>query len=159
MAGYSAKITDINVDQMMPNLVSFIKKGVEKYGAVQVDLTRVNRSIAQNSLFHAQIAEIAKQTKFNGTELTADGAKEYLVLLFAFELEQEQRPLSQGLQYIPSRKTEGGWMPVPPKTSRFKIEEGTEFIDWLFAYGAERNVRFNDDVARQYEAYLAMIDG
>ena len=61
MAGYSAKITDINIDQMMPNLVSFIKKGVEKYGAVQVDLTRVNRSIAQNSLFHSQIAEIANR--------------------------------------------------------------------------------------------------
>jgi len=159
MGGYSLVAKPENLEQVVPTIVQFISGGVEKYGAVNVELTRVTRSIAQNALFHAQISEIAKQTKFNGSELTKDGAKEYLVLLYAFEMEHAQRPLAQAITYIPSSKSETGWMPVPPKTSKFTVDEGSEFIEWLFAYGAERNVRFNDQVTRQYEEYLAMTDG
>lgn len=156
MGGYSARVTADNIADIMPTLTKFVSGGVEKYGSVQVELTRITRSIAQNSLFHAQISDIAKQVKFHGTELTADGAKEYLVLIFAFEMESAGDPLNQGIKYIPSRKTEGGWMPVPPKTSSFTVDEGSSFIEWLFMYGAERKVRFNDDVTRQYEAYLGL---
>ena len=159
MGGYSLVAKPENLEHVVPTIVQFISGGVEKYGAVNVELTRVTRSIAQNALFHAQISEIAKQTKFNGNELTKDGAKEYLVLLYAFEMERAQTPLAQGVNYIPSRKTEGGWMPVVPRTSKFTVDEGSEFIEFLFSYGAERGVKFNDRVAQQYEEYLAMTDG
>lgn len=156
MGNWSAKINGDNAPALLPKVKEYIVKGIEAYGAVEVTLTKVTRTIAQNALWHAQIGEIAKQTKFNGSELTPEGAKEYLVLVFAFELEQDQRPLKQGITQIPSRKSETGWMPVPPKTSKFDIDEGSEFIEWLFAYGAERGVRFNDKVTRQYEEYMAM---
>ena len=157
MGSYSAKVTTDNVVDLTATIVNHIMSGVSKYGAVQVELTRVTRSIAQNSLWHAQIGEIAKQAKFGNSELTASGAKEYLMLVFAFEMEREGTPLTQGITQIPSRKTEGGWMPVPPKTSKLTIDEGSNFIEWLFAYGAERSVRFNDDVTRQYEAYIGKL--
>lgn len=156
MSNYCAKVTLDNCAELMPQVNKYVKKGLDAYGAVEVTLTKVTRSIAQNALFHAQIGEITKQTKFNNTTLTPEGAKEYLVLIFAYELEREQRPLKQGITQIPSRNSSTGWMPVPPKTSKFNIDEGGEFIEWLFAYGAERGVRFNDDVTRQYEEYMAM---
>ncbi len=156
MSNYSTKINTETLEQLIPQVNKFIRGGVSEYGTIVLTLGKVTRSTAQNALWHAQISEIAKQVKFNGAELTAEGAKEYLVLVFAFELERDQRPLKQGIKYIPSGKTESGWMPIPPKTSQFDINEGSEFIEWLFAYGAERHVRFNDDVARQYDDYMAM---
>lgn len=156
MGGFSTSVNADNINEMMPKLTKFIGDGVQAYGAVQVELTRITRSIAQNALWHAQIGEIAKQTKINGAQLTREPAKHSLVLLFAFEKEQSGEPLTHGIVWIPSRKMQGGLMPIPPKTSDFNIEEGGEFIDWLFMYGAERNVRFNDDVTRQYEAYLEL---
>lgn len=159
MAGYSCKVTKDNMPDLMPQLMGWIKNGVDAYGAVNVELTKVTRTLAQNALFHAQISEIAKQTKINGAMLQKDGAKESLVLMFAFEKEQSGEPLKRGITWIPSKKFDGGLMPVPPRTSDFDIDEGGEFIEYLFMYGAERNVRFNDDVTRQYEEYMRMVDG
>lgn len=156
MSGYSITARPENVDHVTEVVAEFIKKGVDKYGGVDISLTRLTRSIAQNACWHAQIDDIAKQTKFNGTELTPQGAKEYLVLVFAFEMEGMQTPLSQGINYIPSRKTEGGWMPVPPKTSKFTVDEGSSFIEWLFSYGSERQVKFGGSTMRHYEELSRM---
>ena len=118
MAGYSVTARPENVDHVTEVVTDFIKKGVDKYGGVDISLTRLTRSIAQNACWHAQISDIAKQTKFGSTELNDQGAKHYLVLRFAFDMEQMQTPLAQGIKQIPSRKTESGWMPVPPSTSK-----------------------------------------
>jgi hypothetical protein len=156
MAGYSITARPENVDHVTEVVTEFIKKGVEKYNGVDISLTRLTRSIAQNACWHAQISDIAKQTKFGSAELNDQGAKHYLVLRFAFDMEQMQTPLAQGIEYIPSRKTEGGFMPVPPSTSKFTVDEGGQFIEWLFAYGAERNVKFGGPAMRHYEELSRM---
>lgn len=151
MSGYSITARPENVDHVTEVVTEFIKKGVEKYNGVDVSLTRLTRSIAQNACWHAQISDIAKQTKFGNTELNDQGAKHYLVLRFAFDMEQMQTPLAQGIEYIPSRKTEGGFMPVPPQTSKFTVDEGGQFIEFLFSYGSERGVKFGGPTMRWYE--------
>ena len=155
-SGYSIIARKENLQSVQEIVQEYIKIGVEKYGGVDISLTQLTRSLAQNACWHAQIGDIAKQVKFNGTTLVPEGAKEYLVLLFAYEMESAQTPLAQGIKQIPSRKTESGWMPVPPSTSKFTIDEGSQFIEWLFMYGAERKVKWGGPAMRHYEELSKM---
>jgi len=121
-----------------------VKDGQE----VVVELREPSKTRAQEERYHAMIGDIAKQVPIMGRRLHRDSFKRLLVDAFKHEtkndpeLEPEWRKLGE-YTVLPALNHDG-FVVLGEQTRRFSKKLGTAFIEWLFAFGAEHNVRFND---------------
>lgn len=103
---------------------------------------------AQEEKYHAQIGDIARQTTYAGKRWDADDMKRILVDEFAEEMRLAGTPLHHDGRLIPS---ENGRRVIKLgiQTSNFYIGEASQFIEFLYAYGADRDVQWSDEARRQ----------
>ena len=106
-----------------------IYRGLESGKPVVLTVTRLTRTLDQNSKIHAMIGEIAEQADHRGQKFSADDWK--IILVHAFGKE---------LRLLPA--LDGSLIGVSAKTSAFTVAEGSDFIEWLNAWAAEKGVRF-----------------
>ena len=97
----------------------------------------------QEERYHAMIGDIAKQVKFMGRLWDQDDMKRLLVDAFAEAMRQAGTPLHHDGRVVPSidgRRI----VQLGIQTSAFYKKEASEFIEYLFAYGAENNVVWSE---------------
>jgi hypothetical protein len=100
-----------------------------------VIISEPNRSLAQNAMLHALIADIQAQVPETAT-FSADDMK----LRFLHALGQEMR-------FLP--ELEGaGMFPVGQRSSTLSKSQFTGLIELLFQYGAKHGVRWSDKSQR-----------
>jgi len=106
-------------------------------GAMVCEIKPRTRTLDQNARLWAMLADIAGQVLWpiNGKEqmLTADEWKD----VFTASLREETR-ITQGLR--------GGFVMLGASTRRMTVGEMTELIELMFAFGAERDVRWSEPV-------------
>ncbi len=100
----------------------------------------------QEEKYHAQIGDIAAQTTYAGKKWGTEDMKRILVDEFAEEMRLAGTPLHHDGRLIPS---ENGRRVIQLgiQTREFYVKEASQFIEFLYAYGGERDVMWSEPVA------------
>ena len=101
---------------------------------------------AQEEKYHAMIGDIAKQTTYIGRRLGADDMKRILVDEFAEEMRLAGTPLHHDGRLIPSEDGKRV-IQLGVQTRDFYVKEAAQFIEFLHAWGAARDVFWSDPLA------------
>jgi len=94
------------------------------------------RNKAQNAKMHAMIRDIAQQWMFQGRYWHADDMKRMLVDAFAKAKREMGEPLHHDGRVVPSLDGERV-VQLGIQTADFTVKENSDFIEFLFAWGAE----------------------
>ena len=135
--------------QKAESLMAFLKRNAKRCAeaghplAVVVTEYLPTKTRDQEMKYHAMIGDIADQCVFLGMKRDAETWKRLLVDAFAKVKAAEGDPLPGYGQILPS--LDGmGVVQLGPQTRRFKIKHGSEFIEHLYAFGAEGGVVWTD---------------
>jgi hypothetical protein len=97
----------------------------------------------QEEKYHAMIADIARQVEHIGRKWDADDMKRLLIDEFADEMRAAGTPLHHDGRVIPS--FDGRRIVQLGVQSRdFYVKEAAAFIEFLYAFGAVRDVRWSE---------------
>jgi len=97
----------------------------------------------QEEKYHAMIGDIARQSEYAGKRWDADDMKRILVDEFAEEMRLAGAPLHHDGRLIPS---ENGRriIQLGIQTRDFYVREAADFITFLYAWGADRDVTWSE---------------
>ena len=102
----------------------------------RVEWKAPKRSLAQNDLFWAALTDVAGHMKQHGRDHTTEEWK----LLFLHAWGREVR-------FLPALDNKSV-VPVGQSSSDLSKEEMASLIEWIFAWGAENGVAFNEPKER-----------
>jgi len=111
---------------------------------LRLTLRAETRRDGQNSHFHAQIADIAKQDQLHGKKLPPESWKRLLIDAFKHEtkddpdLKPEWAAFGE-MQLLPALN-HVGFVAVGEQSRTFTVKLAAAFIEWLNAYAAERGI-------------------
>ena len=108
-----------------------------------VQISEPTKKREQEEKYHAMIGDIAKQCEFMGGKLDADDWKRLLVDMFAKVMRDLGTPLHHDGRVIPSLDYERV-VQLGIQTRDFWVREAADFIEYLYAFGAENGVRFTE---------------
>ena len=111
------------------------------------------RSTEQNEKMHAMIGDIAKCVPFMGKLINRDDMKRLLVDAFAKVMRDAGTPLHHDGRVVPSLDGERV-VQLGIQTKDFRVREASEFVEYLYAFGAENGVTWSERV-RQWEEVSA----
>lgn len=97
------------------------------------------KSRLQEEKYHAMIGDIAKCVPFMGKMVHKDDWKRLLVDAFAKVMRDAGTPLHHDGRVIPSLDGERV-VQLGIQTKDFRVREASEFVEYLYAFGAENNV-------------------
>lgn len=97
-----------------------------------VTVSEPTRSLDQNALMWPLLEDIARQVEWYGNRLTADEWKDVLTAALRKE------------KVVPG--INGGFVVLGQRTSKMGKREFSELVDLIYAFGAERGVRFRTDM-------------
>lgn len=115
-----------------------------------VEIKPANKSRDQEAKYHAMFADVARQVEFMGSKRDAETWKRLLVDAFARVKAAEGDPV-QGVGAIVPNLDASGFVQLGVQTRRFGKRHASEFIEFLLAFGAERDVKWTDPVPQGYE--------
>lgn len=102
------------------------------------------KSREQEEKYHAQIGDIAAQCEFMGQKWSEEEWKRILIDAFARVKAAEGDPLKGWGRIVPSLDGTG-FVQLGIQSRSFSKRIGSEFIEHLYAYGAEHAVQWSDE--------------
>lgn len=99
----------------------------------RVEFKEVKRSLPQNDRFWAMLTDVAQQVPWHGLRLSPDDWK----LIFLDALKREVR-------MVPNLDN-NGFVNLGRSSSDLSKSEMTELIELIFAFGAQKGVKFGGD--------------
>lgn len=108
-----------------------------------VQISEPTKKREQEEKYHAMISDIAKQCEFMGKKMDADDWKRLLVDMFAKVMRDLGTPLHHDGRVIPSLDFERV-VQLGIQTRDFYVAEACNFIEYLYAFGADRDVRWSE---------------
>lgn len=102
------------------------------------------KSRDQEERYHAMIGDIAKQVQFFGERWHQEDVKRLLVDAFAEVMRQAGTPLHHDGRVVPSLDGKRV-VQLGMQTKKFLKSEAREFIEYLFAFGAEHGVQWSNE--------------
>jgi len=115
-----------------------------------VSLSPASKSRAQEALYHCLFSDVARQLDFMGEKRDAETWKRLLVDAFVRVKSAEGDPV-QGTGSIIPNLDGSGFVQLGVQTRRFSKKHASEFIEYLYSFGADRNVQWSEPVAQGYE--------
>lgn len=112
-----------------------------------VTVAAPRKSRGQEAKYHAMIDDISGQYVHAGRKWDAENMKRLLVAAFKEDtkgdpdLAEEWEELGE-LELAPGIR--GGYTLLGTQTRRFSKKLGSAFIEWLYAFGAEVDIRWSD---------------
>lgn len=134
--------TTAEIDQRLAYAKQIIEQSLPS-GPVLIQLMREKRSIEQNALIHAMIADIRKYMAGAGLKYGLEEWKALLVDSFEQELFANGEQLKNGSKVITSLDSKRV-VTIRPSTARFRKKEASDFVEYLFKFGAEHGVKWSD---------------
>ena len=108
-----------------------------------VDITEPKKKREQEEKYHAMISDVSRQVKHIGRKWDAEDMKRLLVDEFADEMRLAGTPLHHDGRVTPSfdgRRI----VQLGMQTRDFYIKEASQFIEFLYAFGAQKSVVWSD---------------
>jgi len=118
------------MSNLWPKVISALASGKQ----LTLEIKNASKSREQEEKYHAMIGEVAKQAQHLGAKWDAEDWKRLLVDQFIKDM--------NGLgasKIIPSLDGEG-IIQLGFQTRKFTKEQASEFVEWLYAWGAENGV-------------------
>jgi len=113
------------------------KEGLQAGKKLVLSLTEESKTREQEEKYHAMIGEIAKQAQHLGAKWDSDDWKRLLVQKFCKDYKMA------GGRIIPNLDGDG-IVQLDFQTRKFTKEQGSQFIEWLHAWGAEHGIVFKE---------------
>jgi len=139
-----------------------IKQAVGKYAdgkGLELVIKRPSRNTLTNKKLHALMGDIRAQAAIELSGATIplqcydpDVCKAFLVRWFDIELAEMGEPLRKAGKKVVCPLT-GEAVYVRPSTTEFSQKEAGLFVEWLYAFGVERGVKFKDPALEVYAEY------
>lgn len=104
-----------------------------------VTIAEPSRSLAENSLLHALISEIAAKVEWAGKRRDAEVWKRLLVAAWC-------RVHGESVEILPALDGHGVDI-VPARTSRLSKKECADLIEYVYAWGAENGIEWKERAA------------
>jgi len=120
---------------LMVNLWPKVLTALTAGKQLTLEIKTANRSCQQNAKYHAMIDEIAQQAQHLGSKWDADSWKRLLVDQFLKDNGQKTGVV------IPNLAGDG-IVQLGMQTRDFTKEQASEFVEWLFAWGAEHGITY-----------------
>jgi hypothetical protein len=118
---------------VLKNLWPKIKESLQTGKKLRLEVKRSTRSSDQNAMFHSLIDLIAKQMKAAGSAWSSDDWKRLLIDQWAHETGRKIGKVAPSLDG--ERVVQLGL-----QSHKFTVDEGSEFIEWLMAWMAEKGI-------------------
>lgn len=99
----------------------------------------VNKSRQQEEKYHAMIGEVAEQATHLGSKWGAEDWKRLLLDKFARETGRTHGRIIPNLD-------SSGVVEVGVLSRKFSVKDANEFIEWLYAWGTENGILFEDSL-------------
>lgn len=112
--------------------------------SVVIQEEKISKSREQEEKYHAMIGDIKASGKFTfmgRTDWTAPEIKSLLKEGFAAERIAQGNPLRHSAKLVPSLDGKR-IVPLEPSSKEFTLQEASDFIEYLYAYGSELGVRW-----------------
>jgi len=124
------------------------RKSVANYAlkapaAQMVVFSEPTKKRAQEEKYHAMVGDIAAQVPHIGRLWDADDMKRILVDEFAEEMRLAGTPLHHDSRIIPSLYGQR-IVQLGIQTREFYVKEAAQFIEFLYAFGADRGVKWTE---------------
>jgi hypothetical protein len=122
-------------------------------GSLDITVARASKTRLQESRYHAMIGDISKQVDFDGIEYDTTTWKAQLIDQF------QQEKLLLGEQLAKPGRTvmsldKQRIVQIRPSSTDFRKKEASDFIEYLFSFGAEMSVEWTDpETQAQYKEY------
>lgn len=120
-----------------------------------VTISEPTKKRIQEEKYHAQIGDIAKQSTYAGRKWSDEDMKRILIDEFADDMRNAGTPLHEDLtgRLIPS---EDGRRVIQLgiQSRNFYVAEASQFIEFLNAWGADRDVKWSAPKHMQEDEYL-----
>ena len=126
---YSPEQAHIVLKDLWPKIKETLQTGKK----LRLEVKRSTRSSDQNAMFHSLIDSIAKQMKAAGSAWSSDDWKRLLIDQWAHETGRKIGKVAPSLDG--ERVVQLGL-----QSHKFTVEEGSEFIEWLMAWMAEKGI-------------------
>jgi hypothetical protein len=110
-----------------------IKETLQAGKQLRLEVKKANRSTEQNDMFHALIDKITKEMKAVGSVWSADDWKRLLIDQWAHETSRTLGRITPSLDG--NRIVQLGLL-----SRKFNKEEGSDFIEWLLCWMAEKGI-------------------
>jgi hypothetical protein len=108
-----------------------------------IQVSEPTKKRIQEEKYHAMVSDIAKQSEYAGKRWDDDDMKRILIDEFADEMRLAGTPLHHDGRLIPS---ENGRRVIQLgiQSRDFYVKEASQFIEFLFSWGADRNVVWSE---------------
>ena len=126
---YSPEQAHIVLKDLWPKIKETLQTGKK----LRLEVKRSTRSSDQNAMFHSLIDLIAKQMKAAGSAWSSDDWKRLLIDQWAHETGRKIGKVAPSLDG--ERVVQLGL-----QSHKFTKEEGSEFIEWLLCWMAEKGI-------------------
>lgn len=132
---------------LLPSVIEETRDG----GKVEMSIKRRRdtKTRLQEEKYHAMIGDIARQVPiYDGRMLPAGSWKRLLVNAFKHDTKNDENladdwhKFGDNLELIPALNNPG-FVAVGEQTRHFTLKLGSAFIEWLYAFGAEKDVRWS----------------
>ena len=110
-----------------------MKDALQAGKRLRLEVKRSTRSSDQNAMFHSLIDTVAKQMKAAGSAWSSDDWKRLLIDQWAHETGRKIGKVAPSLDG--ERVVQLGL-----QSHKFTVDEGSEFIEWLMAWMAEKGI-------------------
>ena len=110
-----------------------IKETLQAGKQLRLEIKKTSRSTDQNALFHALFNKISLEMAKVGSKWIADDWKRLLIDQWAHETNRKIGKVAPSLDG--ERVVQLGL-----QSHKFTVEEGSEFIEWLMAWMAEKGI-------------------
>ena len=120
---------------LMVNLWPKVLTALSAGKQLTLEIKTANRSCQQNAKYHAMIDEIAQQAQHLGSKWDSESWKRLLVDQFLKDSGKKTGVV------IPNLAGDG-IVQLGMQTRDFTKEQASEFVEWLFAWGAEHGITY-----------------
>ena len=124
-------------------------------GALDITVAKASKTRAQERRYHAMIKDISLQVDFDGKKYDTTTWKAQLIDQF------QQEKLLLGEQLAKPGRTVMSLdrqriVQIRPSSTDFRKKEASDFIEFLYAFGAENNLCWSDpETQAMYKDYFA----
>ena len=122
---------------LMNNLWPKVKEALKSGKKLTMEIKAQSKSRDTEKLYHELIGQIAKQAQHMGAKWSAEDFKRLLV-------DQFMRDIGEGGGRVIPNLDGTGIIQLGTQTRNFTQEQGSEFIEWLYAWAANNGVTIDE---------------
>lgn len=135
---YTAKLHDFaQFNQLVASIQPKVKARLSLGKRLLLSISEESKSREQEEKYHAMIGEIHKAMTEIGSEWSRDDWKRILIDQWA------QDEGESGTKVVPSLDGKR-IVQLGLQSRKFTVAQGSSFIEWLHAFGADKGIQFND---------------